>query len=651
MTESNPFRRPLDCALQHAAPTDASRTAPICAVDRRCLRFINFLRTWVLATAIASLLSGGAAIAAQNAPPTSVQSGDVFASQGQGGTTYSDQYSSNCEQQNANNPFAGINPLVCKGEVMPTAGPGVCNFPGMQLIKQQGNTCFYCYPLNPPIQGIILPIDLAGYAEQQGFKCGADQADACMLICTGIGPFKPPAGVTVVSGPPAPPTPAPSPQPVPNPPSLQTGVQQPSPQDCTTTAAAKNPYIECLSGLVAGVGDCVQGTVTAIAGAGHFVMGDFVGAAQIWGIQPGQSAFLGTLYKELNTPTVGQNVTTFQQCQTIGRRICAVVVSKTAAGAAKIAGSAINQAVSSGTGGTAAGSIPGGQPGSPGTGLVPTNGGSGAGGSAPTLPAGSVTQPSAGGPQNNYVITGGTSPGNAIGGLALLDDATYNPAGLAGRYVALPGGPQQLGALVGKGSFAVVYQTTGGDVIKISTNAIGSMNALQGQVDGTKILNNIGIATPSIRNYQPATARSAGSLVASDFNQQWPGASQLSSKTFADMTPADQNAVLGMLQQAATLLGNSGNVMLDTNPANFAALPNGGAFIAIVIDADMIMPASQVQSAAAKNVVIAGVLNYLEKSYGKNCQSLQQPIDARSFMNNVWLPTITYRLRNGSGAK
>lgn len=162
-----------------------------------------WLRSVVLALA-AAIASSGMGARAQDQAPASTP-GDVFASQG-GPPIYSDQYSSDCEASNANNPYAGMNPLTCHGEMMPAQG-NACNLPGMTLIRQIGNNCFYCLAINPPIQGVILPIDAAGLAEKQGFRCAVDEADACMLICTGTGKYVPPPGVRLMSGPPGtPPT-------------------------------------------------------------------------------------------------------------------------------------------------------------------------------------------------------------------------------------------------------------------------------------------------------------------------------------------------------------------------------------------------------------------------------------------------------------
>ncbi len=130
-----------------------------------------------------------------------------------GGVSYSDQSSDDCEQQNVGNPYAevGMNPLVCYGIMAPADSRKQCSLPGMRVLKQDGETCYYCSPITLPSPAIILPIDQVGAAQLQGWGCGLDQVDACKVICTGGKTFTPPTG-TVVSdgGPGLPPTPAPN---------------------------------------------------------------------------------------------------------------------------------------------------------------------------------------------------------------------------------------------------------------------------------------------------------------------------------------------------------------------------------------------------------------------------------------------------------
>ena len=124
--------------------------------------------------------------------------------------TYTDQSSDDCEKQNADNPYAGMNPLVCYGEEAPTDSQGQCTLGGWQVLKKEGNTCYYCAPINSPIVGIIIPMDQVWNASLQGWGCGLDQADACMVICRGGNTYSPLPGSAVKGGGPGlPPTPAP----------------------------------------------------------------------------------------------------------------------------------------------------------------------------------------------------------------------------------------------------------------------------------------------------------------------------------------------------------------------------------------------------------------------------------------------------------
>jgi len=115
------------------------------------------------------------------------------------GITYEDQSSETCEKQNAGNPYAGMNPLACNGEQAPTDSAGKCSLAGMTVWKQQGSTCYYCSPINPPINGIVIPIDDVGATEVEGWDCGLDQADSCMAVCQGGKSYTPPPG-TVKNG-------------------------------------------------------------------------------------------------------------------------------------------------------------------------------------------------------------------------------------------------------------------------------------------------------------------------------------------------------------------------------------------------------------------------------------------------------------------
>jgi hypothetical protein len=103
-----------------------------------------------------------------------------------------------------------MNPLVCHGESGPQDSKKQCSDPGMRVIAHIGETCYYCAPIVPATNGIIVPFGQVQNATNQGFKCGADQVDPdCMAICSKPGnpAFTPPGingGVpTPRPGPPA----------------------------------------------------------------------------------------------------------------------------------------------------------------------------------------------------------------------------------------------------------------------------------------------------------------------------------------------------------------------------------------------------------------------------------------------------------------
>ena len=91
-------------------------------------------------------------------------------------TTYSDQFASSCEQSEPPNVFKQV---------------------GMTMIAHIGETCYYCAPIVPPINGIIIPFDQVRQATAEGFSCAADQVDPdCMSICSKPGNlnYTPPSG-------------------------------------------------------------------------------------------------------------------------------------------------------------------------------------------------------------------------------------------------------------------------------------------------------------------------------------------------------------------------------------------------------------------------------------------------------------------------
>jgi hypothetical protein len=104
----------------------------------------------------------------------------------------------------------GFSPALCKAETMETTVSGTetttatkC-FPegggDTLLVGQHGNTCYYCLsvPFPANLNVIVVPQDAGNAAYKQGFACAAAESDPCYMTCDGSGPFKPPAGVTLM---------------------------------------------------------------------------------------------------------------------------------------------------------------------------------------------------------------------------------------------------------------------------------------------------------------------------------------------------------------------------------------------------------------------------------------------------------------------
>jgi len=124
--------------------------------------------------------------------PGLVPAQDTFSSSA-APTTYSDPYATSCEQGAPPNVFkqVGMNPLTCYGQMEPADSQKKCSLARMQVLKQVGTMCYYCAPIVPPTNGIIVPFDQISQATSQGFSCGSDQVDpSCMAICSKSGSLK-----------------------------------------------------------------------------------------------------------------------------------------------------------------------------------------------------------------------------------------------------------------------------------------------------------------------------------------------------------------------------------------------------------------------------------------------------------------------------
>jgi len=115
----------------------------------------------------------------------STSDGDEFAQSNP--AVPSEQFSGagGCSVPNTN-PYAGMNPLLCKGVAAPVDSGGQCSLAGLQVLKVVGTTCYYCQRLNPPINGIIVPLGQLPAATAKGYRCGVDEADpGCSAVCQG----------------------------------------------------------------------------------------------------------------------------------------------------------------------------------------------------------------------------------------------------------------------------------------------------------------------------------------------------------------------------------------------------------------------------------------------------------------------------------
>jgi hypothetical protein len=631
---------------------------------------------------------------------------DVFASNGgdsdsaSGSSTppvYQDSFSNNCDKTNNQSlNVDGYNPAICEKLTTPTPQDCLSNpaETGYALVKQQGNACYFCeQPVPPAKYHVIVPEDLATAVYQQAkgaLYCGRTAADPCYWECYGnVPPVVPTAGVTPM--PPAefgvtgqnPPTkfqlrisntdddpcyPAgpknynvcdypnlkrppgcncsktPAPQ----------AAKAPKPQPKTTTTSQAPDEGTYLQGIVDGIGTCLQSLqanfIGLTAGAGYFAKGDFVHAAEFWGVQPGQSAVLNqltapfkSLYNDMTTPQVGvvSKVSDYQRGVTGGKNLCKYWLIPAAKQAIK---SALNSGPQT-TGGTPSkGSVP----------QIPSKGGTppqlpgGNGGTPPQLPGGSGSSgssppqlsggpllpavgsqlpavapnggqvPSVGGDTGTYAPTvppsgapadaaagggDGLSPATPLWGGPLQLDLDRDPKALVGKYIKLPDGRViQLGPDLGKGGFAVVYKY--GDLaIKLSKNegAYGyGPESLAGQNQGAERLQGTGVQIPKTYEYQPGGNGVPASFVTGDANTEFPGYKEITPQDFQALPAASQAGLLKAMTGLTNAIAGKGYVLGDPNLGNIRFRPvAGGGYQAMLLDTDMVMTIPEVQAAAA----------------------------------------------------
>ena len=430
-------------------------------------------------------------------------------------------------------------------------------------------------------------------------------------------------------------------------PGPQSGMQT-KPQPSTPSTSQPPNEGQYLQGLVDGIKTCLQNlqaTWTGLAaGAGYFAQLDFVHAAQLWGVQPGQSALLSAagaqlqnLYDEMTTPQVGSKVTPYDQGVAGGKRLCQYLLipaAKTATQAAlkgavnKIAGAVGGNSGSSSSNSTPQLTGPGGNPpqlpggtgdsppkipGSTSSGSSPPQLPSAPGGAPPTpvAPAGGDDLPATVPPSNdsgNAAATqgggNGLTPSTPLWGGPLQLDLDRDAKSLGGKYVKLPDGRViQLGVPLGTGGFADVYKY--GDLaIKFSKNE-GTYgygpDSLAGQNLGADRLQGTGVLTPKVYEYQAGGNGLPASLVTGDANTEFPGFKEITPKEFQAMPAAEQGEVLKAMTGLTNAIAGKGYVLGDPNPANIRFKPvTGGGYQAMLLDTDMVMTPAEIQAAAAQ---------------------------------------------------
>jgi len=352
-----------------------------------------------------------------------------------------------------------------------------------------------------------------------------------------------------------------------------------TPKTAQANSKPSNPVADAgdyLHGVVDGFGVCFKSMGSLLAGAGYLVHGDFVNAAQAWGLSPGQSVILKTIYTELTTPQINvvSNVTPYEAGVTAGRRLCQYGLIP---GATKAAGTAIKGAVS----------------------------------------------------------TPGSTFLNPIEDGALQNAIDSTPEAIANKWIQTGKGPVQLGAYAGQGSFATVFKFGKASVIKLSRanpETLGyGPESIEGQSVGAGRLQQTGVETPNTSNYSPGGSGNPASIVADDVTQKYPGSFQLSNAKYHALDGAQQGQALNAVTNATDQIAKGGYVLIDVNPGNFTLQAVGNAMKAIIHDPDMVMTLPEIHQLTPTSVRWAVLNTALEMAGEPNF--LSQPFTAQSLTN------------------
>jgi hypothetical protein len=322
-----------------------------------------------------------------------------------------------------------------------------------------------------------------------------------------------------------------------------------------TTRSPSNPIKDGLNyahGIADGIGNCVQGfydlfgaAALMAQGAARMAQGDmsgdeFVRAASLLGLQPGESVTLRSIMSEVQTQVLG--VSPYEAGVIAGRRICGYAIAPAAM--------------------------------------------KGAGSLARRLPG---------------AVRGaiGQSPANPFRGPALAQAVSDAPNGLPGNWIAGKMPPVQLGNKLGSGSFGTVFKLPKTpNAIKIGNSTPESAPSFARQVKGAELLKQAQVPTPEIHYWEDPTASGAGGnpgiIIMDDVYEKYPGAQQMSLEQLKNLDGAGKaGPYLNAIRVIDNKLVEKSLVAIDNSPSNIAFVPDGsGAMLGVFWDADMVMPVS-----------------------------------------------------------
>jgi len=290
-----------------------------------------------------------------------------------------------------------------------------------------------------------------------------------------------------------------------------------------------NPLTDTLNygrGLADGIGGCVKGFADLLAGADSFLNRDFVNAAKLWGLSPGQSMTLKMIFQEAQTQVIGKGVSAYEAGNIAGRRLCAY-------------------------------------------GIVP-----------------GLTKAA----HVSFGPVGKSPLRAINGSVALDTAASDSAPSLANNWVQTAKGPVKLGGFIGKGEFGAVFEDENPNrVAKISNSNSDSAASFPRQQQGANRLTAAGIQTPKVYEMTPATPGKPAVMIMDNAMKKWPGATTVPDGAYKGLPQQLKVDMQIALEDLGNQMGAKGLVWADGHVGNAAFLPKaGGGLMAIPIDADMI---------------------------------------------------------------